>query len=44
MLAGYLIEQAITIAIERKKKYVWLGVWEKNGFDEDMVRPLQMKE
>lgn len=26
----YLMEQAIAIATERKKKYVWLGVWEKN--------------
>ena len=29
-LGRYLMEQAIVIAIERKKKYVWLGVWEKN--------------
>ena len=25
-----LEEQAINIATERKKKYIWLGVWEKN--------------
>ena len=29
-LGRYLMEQAITIAIERKKTYAWLGVWEKN--------------
>ena len=29
-LGRYLMEQAITIANERNKKYVWLGVWEKN--------------
>ena len=29
-LGRYLMEQAITIATERKKKYAWLGVWEKN--------------
>ena len=29
-LGRYLMEQAIAIATERKKKYVWLGVWEKN--------------
>lgn len=29
-LGRYLIEQAISIAAERKKKYIWLGVWEKN--------------
>lgn len=29
-LGGYLMEQAITIATERNKKYAWLGVWEKN--------------
>ena len=29
-LGRYLMEQAIAIAVERKKKYVWLGVWEKN--------------
>lgn len=29
-LGCYLMEQAIAIAIERKKNYVWLGVWEKN--------------
>ena len=26
----YLMEQAISISVERQKKYVWLGVWEKN--------------
>lgn len=30
-LGRYLIEQAISIAVQRKKKYAWLGVWEKNG-------------
>jgi diamine N-acetyltransferase len=29
-LGGYLMEQAINMAIERNKKYAWLGVWEKN--------------
>ena len=29
-LGRYLMEQAIAIAAERKKKYVWLGVWENN--------------
>ena len=29
-LGRYLMEQAIQIAVERKKKYIWLGVWEKN--------------
>ena len=29
-LGRFLIGQAISIAIERKKKYSWLGVWEKN--------------
>ena len=29
-LGRYLMKQAIAIAIERKKKYAWLGVWEKN--------------
>ena len=29
-LGRYLMEQAITIATERKKEYAWLGVWEKN--------------
>lgn len=29
-LGRYLMEQAIRMAVERKKKYVWLGVWEKN--------------
>ena len=26
----FLMEQALAIASERRKKYVWLGVWEKN--------------
>lgn len=25
-----LMEQAVDIAIKRQKKYIWLGVWEKN--------------
>lgn len=29
-LGCYLMDQTISIAIQRKKKYVWLGVWEKN--------------
>ena len=29
-LGRYLVELAIRMAVERKKKYVWLGVWEKN--------------
>ena len=29
-IGRYLMEQAIAIAKERNKKYVWLGVWEKN--------------
>ena len=29
-LGLYLMEQALAKAIERNKKYVWLGVWEKN--------------
>ena len=29
-LGRYLMEQAIAIASERKKKFAWLGVWEKN--------------
>ena len=29
-LGRYLMKQAIAIATDRKKKYVWLGVWEKN--------------
>ena len=29
-LGRYLMEQALLTAAERKKKYVWLGVWEKN--------------
>jgi len=26
----YLMENAIQIALQRKKSYIWLGVWEKN--------------
>lgn len=29
-LGRFLLEQAIAKAVERNKKYVWLGVWEKN--------------
>lgn len=29
-LGHYLMDQAISIATQRKKQYVWLGVWEKN--------------
>jgi diamine N-acetyltransferase len=29
-LGKYLINQAMEIAMERKKKKIWLGVWEKN--------------
>ena len=29
-LGQFLMEQAISIATERRKKYAWLGVWEKN--------------
>ena len=29
-LGGYLMEQAVSVAAERGKRYVWLGVWEKN--------------
>ncbi|MBE6022595.1 MAG: GNAT family N-acetyltransferase [Cellulosilyticum sp.] len=29
-LGSYLMERAIAMATERKKQYVWLGVWEKN--------------
>lgn len=29
-LGGYLMEQALGIAAKQKKKYAWLGVWEKN--------------
>ena len=29
-LGRCLMEKAISTAIRRKKKYVWLGVWEKN--------------
>ena len=29
-LGRYLMEQAIAMALTQKKRYVWLGVWEKN--------------
>ena len=29
-LGRYLMEQAISIAAERNKTYIWLGVWEEN--------------
>ena len=29
-LGNYLMEQAIQTAVQRGKRYVWLGVWEKN--------------
>lgn len=29
-LGRYLMEQALTMAVARKKKYAWLGVWERN--------------
>ena len=29
-LGRYMMDKAIRIAIQRKKRYVWLGVWEKN--------------
>jgi ribosomal protein S18 acetylase RimI-like enzyme len=29
-LGKYLLNKAMEIAIERKKKKIWLGVWEKN--------------
>lgn len=29
-IGKYMLEQAITIAKEKKKSQVWLGVWEKN--------------
>lgn len=29
-LGGYLMQQAVFVASKRRKKYVWLGVWEKN--------------
>ena len=29
-LGGYLMEQAVKVAVQRKKAYVWLGVWEMN--------------
>lgn len=29
-LGGYLMDKAINIAVQRKKAYAWLGVWEEN--------------
>ncbi|MFC0216153.1 GNAT family N-acetyltransferase [Paenibacillus chartarius] len=29
-LGKYLLNKAMNIAVERKKKKIWLGVWEKN--------------
>ena len=29
-MGKYLMEKAVSIAYERKKQYIWLGVWEKN--------------
>ena len=29
-LGRYLMEQAIAVAAERNKAYIWLGVWEEN--------------
>ena len=29
-LGRYLMEKAIEMAISRRKRYLWLGVWEKN--------------
>ena len=29
-LGRYLLEKATSIAMRREKKYIWLGVWEKN--------------
>ena len=29
-LGTYLIDQAVRIAVEKKKEFIWLGVWEKN--------------
>ena len=28
-LGGYLMQKAVSIAVERHKKYIWLGVWKK---------------
>jgi ribosomal protein S18 acetylase RimI-like enzyme len=30
-LGGVLMDKALEIAGQRKKAYIWLGVWEKNG-------------
>lgn len=29
-MGKYLMDKAVSIAYERKKHYIWLGVWEKN--------------
>lgn len=29
-LGRYLMDKAISLAVQRRKKYVWLGVWEQN--------------
>jgi ribosomal protein S18 acetylase RimI-like enzyme len=29
-LGGVLMEKALELAIQRRKAYIWLGVWEKN--------------
>ena len=29
-LGSYLMEQTVTMAKQKGKKYIWLGVWEKN--------------
>lgn len=29
-MGKYLMKYAIDIAVKRRKKYIWLGVWEKN--------------
>ena len=29
-LGQFLMEQAVAMAVERQKQFVWLGVWEKN--------------
>jgi diamine N-acetyltransferase len=51
-LGKYLINKAIEIAVERNKKKIWLGVWEKNekaigfyrkiGFVQTGVHPFYM--
>ena len=39
-LGGFLMEQAIQKAIERNKKYVWLGVWEKMKKQSDFIESM----